>query len=125
MLSFDEFERGGRANGTQGGLSLKPSCVSPSPSGVWRALDEDSSGEVSIDEFMHFMRQTDKKEVKEEKKKTSSHRGARKGQGARRFSKEAQEARNSRGRPRSGARAAQFEKDAGAAEARGKSPIAI
>merc|ERR1712162_3366 len=65
MLSFDEFERVVRANGTQGGLSLKPSYVSlVALQGLWRALDEDSSGEVSIDEFMHFMRQTDKKEEK-------------------------------------------------------------
>ena len=57
-LEFDEFERIIRANGSQGGLSLKPSEVSlEALQGLWKRLDEDSSGGVSIDEFMHFMKE--------------------------------------------------------------------
>ena len=56
-LEFDEFERIIRANGSQGGLSLKRHEVSlEALQGLWKRLDEDSSGGVSIDEFMHFMR---------------------------------------------------------------------
>ena len=56
-LEFDEFERVIRANGSQGGLSLKPHEASlEALQGLWRRLDADCSGGVSIDEFMHFMR---------------------------------------------------------------------
>ena len=56
-LEYDEFERMIRANGSQGGMSLKPHEVSLEElHGLWKLLDEDSSGGVSIDEFMHFMR---------------------------------------------------------------------
>jgi Ca2+-binding EF-hand superfamily protein len=56
-LGYDELERVVRANGTQGGLSLTTSDLTDNDlRGLWRALDRDVSGEVTIDEFMGFMR---------------------------------------------------------------------
>ena len=56
-LGYDELERVVRANGTQGGLSLTTSDLTDNDlRGLWRALDKDVSGEVTIDEFMGFMR---------------------------------------------------------------------
>jgi Ca2+-binding EF-hand superfamily protein len=56
-LGYDELERVVRANGTQGGLSLTTSDLTDNDlRGLWRALDRDVSGEVTIDEFMNFMR---------------------------------------------------------------------
>ena len=46
-----------RANGSQGGLSLKPNELATSKiQGLWRRLDEDCSGGVSVEEFVGFMR---------------------------------------------------------------------
>ena len=56
-LEYDEFERVIRANGSQGGLSLKPNELATSKiQGLWRRLDEDCSGGVSVEEFVGFMR---------------------------------------------------------------------
>ena len=64
-LGFEELEGVARANGTQGGLSLQRSDLADSElRGLWRALDGDCSGEVTIDEFMHFMRREEKKPEK-------------------------------------------------------------
>ena len=61
-LGYEELERVVRMNATQGGLSLKPNELADSAlRGLWRALDEDSSGEVTIDEFMKFMRREEEK----------------------------------------------------------------
>jgi Ca2+-binding EF-hand superfamily protein len=61
-LGYDELERVVRANGTQGGLSLTTSDLTDNDlRGLWRALDKDVSGEVTIDEFMNFMRRKEEK----------------------------------------------------------------
>ena len=61
-LGYDELERVVRANGTQGGLSLTSSDLTDHDlRGLWRALDRDVSGEVTVDEFMNFMRRKDEK----------------------------------------------------------------
>ena len=61
-LGYEELERVTRANGTQGGLSLTTSELTDNDlKGLWRALDRDVSGEVTIDEFMGFMRRREEK----------------------------------------------------------------
>ena len=61
-LGFDELERVVRANATQGGLSLPPTELADSDlRGLWRLLDADCSGEVTVDEFMSFMRIEEKR----------------------------------------------------------------
>ena len=54
-LGFEELE--GVTRMRDPGLNLKVDAVSQEElRGLWRAIDADSSGDVTVDEFMHFMK---------------------------------------------------------------------
>ena len=54
-LGFEELE--GVTRMRDPGLNLKEKDMSQDElKGLWRAIDEDSSGDVTVDEFMHFMK---------------------------------------------------------------------